>query len=276
MNTWIIGDLQGCADSFEALRQRIHFDSTRDAIYLVGDIVNRGPGSLRTLRWVYQHRQSTFTVLGNHDLHLLWCALGSGTPRGPDTILESLKAPDADELIAWVRQQPLVRQIHQAIIVHAGIHPTWTLQETLTRAEAAEHKLQSEDAGAFLDRMRKRTPANAEDAHLMESLNVLTRMRTLERSDLSLNLDYNGTLADLPEHLTPWFDVPSDHARPGQVFFGHWAALGFHVQTPYIALDSGCVWGNALTAWHLEKDNTVVQPAIDRPVEQTDGERASR
>src|SRR5699024_9381915 len=143
MSTWIIGDLQGCADSFEALRTAIHFDPARDTIYLVCDLVNRGPASLYTLRWVFQHQHCVFPVLGNHDLHLLWCALGRRVPNGRDTLAEILQAPDRDELIACLQKQPLIRQWNDALMVHAGIHPQWSIHEAIQRANAAQAKLQS-------------------------------------------------------------------------------------------------------------------------------------
>lgn len=272
MNTWIIGDLQGCAESFAALRKKLCFDRTRDTIYLVGDIVNRGPASLETLRWVYQHRDCVFPVLGNHDLHLLWCALGSGVPHGRDTILEILRAPDVDTLIEWLRQQPLARTLEDALIVHAGVHPSWTIEDTIRRAKVAETILQSPDAGAFLNRMRRGEPHTHHEAQIIETLDVLTRMRALHRNDWSLDAHYSGGLPDLPDALIPWFEVPTTHPRPDRIFFGHWAALGVHVHLPYVALDSGCVWGNALTAWHVDNETTVTQAAIDRPVTHTDAD----
>lgn len=273
MSTWIIGDLQGCAASFGALRKKIAFDPSRDVLHLVGDLVNRGPASLDTLRWVFEHRHCVHTVLGNHDLHLLWCALGSGTPHGRDTLLDILHAPDADELIDWLRTQPLLRVLEDAVIVHAGIHPTWRIASALEKATAAQRQLQSTHAGDFLDRMRAQNPQNQSEAEIFQDLDILTRMRTLYRADLSLNTRYAGTLENIPSDAVPWFQVPSQHPRPLPIFFGHWAALGVHQHPPYHALDSGCVWGNSLTAWRLEDGTIVQQPAIDPPVEQTDGQR---
>lgn len=279
MSTWIIGDLHGCAASFRALRKTLNFDSSHDTLVFVGDLVNRGSGSLETLRWVVEHQHCVRTVLGNHDIHLLWCALGAGTPHGRDTILEILQAPDAPTLIDWLRAQPFAQMIGnagEALVVHAGIHPHWRVEDALRWSDRLQAQLQAPDAGAFLDRMRQARDAPPTDRHAFVAMDVLTRMRTLKRSDLSLDMTYNNTLQNIPPHLVPWFDVPSEHPRPRAVFSGHWAALGFHQSPPYIALDSGCVWGNGLTAWRLEDGYHVFQPAIDPPVIQSDGQRSKQ
>lgn len=276
MRTWIIGDLQGCAESFRALRQRIAFDPAQDTLHLVGDLVNRGPGSLDTLRWVVDHQHCVHTVLGNHDLHLLWCALGSGTPSGRDTILEILEAADREKLIDWLRKQPLLRKQSDAMIVHAGLHPTWSIATAIHKARAAETMLQSPNAGEFLDRMRAQNPRNATEQQVIEDLDIFTRMRTLRRADWTLNTHYAGTLDKVPDDSIAWFQIPSEHPRPLPLFFGHWAALGVHQHPPYFALDSGCVWGNTLTAWCLEEGRYVQQPAIDSPVEINDGARLAQ
>lgn len=296
MSTWIIGDLHGCAASFRALRDTLNFDETRDTLVLVGDLVNRGSGSLETLRWIVEHKHCVRTVLGNHDIHLLWCALGSGTPHGRDTLLEILQAPDAHVLIQWLRAQPFAQIIGDAVtgdtvtgdtvtgdtvtgdalVLHAGIHPHWRVKDALHWSDRLQAQLQAPDAGAFLDRMREERAEHPDDHAAFEAMDVFTRMRVLERSDLSLNTTYSNTLENIPEHLVPWFRVQSEHPRPRAVFSGHWAALGFHQEPPYIALDSGCVWGNGLTAWRLEDGHHVFQPAIDPPVTQSDGQRSEQ
>lgn len=273
MSTWIIGDLHGCAASFRALRDRLNFDETRDTLVFVGDLINRGSGSLQTLRWVVEHKHCVRTVLGNHDIHLLWCALGKGTPHGRDTLLDILQAPDAPALIQWLRAQPFAQIIGGALIVHAGIHPRWRIEDALRWSDKLQKQLQAPDAGTFLDRMRRSRDEHPSDHAAFEAMDILTRMRALKRSDLSLDTTYTNTLQNVPEHLVPWFRVQSEHPRPPAVFSGHWAALGFHQEPPYIALDSGCVWGNGLTAWRLEDGHHVFQPAIDPPVTQSDGQR---
>lgn len=273
MSTWIVGDLHGCGESFAALRDAIKFDPNHDTLVLVGDLVNRGPTSLETLRWIVAHAHCVQAVLGNHDLHLLWCALGAGMPRGRDTLYDILHAPDAEALISWLRAQPFARQVGDALIVHAGLHPNWSVEETLRHSDTIQGILNSPGAGRFLDRMRARLHDQPNDAEHFAIIDVLTRMRTLDRRTHTLNDTYSGTLAELPANLIPWFRVPSPHARPSNVFFGHWAALGFHQEGPYIGLDSGCVWGRGLTAWRLEDRKCVYQNAVDSKVQHADGER---
>lgn len=265
MSTWIVGDVHGCGESFAALRARIQFQPNTDHLIFVGDLVNRGPTSLETLRWIVEHEHCVTTVLGNHDLHLLWCALGAGMPRGRDTIAEIINAPDADALIDWLRRQPLAAMHNGALIVHAGIHPAWTVEEALSWSEVLSERLQGPDAGRFLNRMRGGLHQEDEDAAEFYALDVLTRMRTLHRGTRTLCYSYSGTLREVPRNLKAWFRARSPHARPAQVFFGHWAALGFHVEAPYICVDSGCVWGRGLTAWELETGTRIFQPAIDAP-----------
>lgn len=273
MSTWVIGDLQGCGQSFAKLRESIGFSAERDTLVLVGDLVNRGSTSLETLRWVVQNDASVRVVLGNHDLHLLWCALGAGTPKGRDTIQEIIDAPDCDLLISWLRRQPFVRYAGDALIVHAGLHPSWSVEDAQRWSDKLSARLQADDAGAFLDRVRARFPKDDDEKQLFFAHDVLTRMRTLSRRTLELDEHYSGPLDDVPEGRVPWFRVRALHPRPKHVFFGHWAALGFHSERPYTALDSGCVWGRGLTAWRLEDGYVHYEPAIDTPPVMTDGQR---
>lgn len=273
MNTWIVGDLHGCEDTFAALRQTIDFRPQQDRFVFVGDLINRGPKSLETLRWIVQHQDCVSTVLGNHDIHLLWCALGAGMPKGRDTLYDILHAPDAPELIEWLRKQPFTLRLEDALVVHAGLHPTWTVDDALTWSDRLSSILQGPNAGRFLDRLRAGLNDDLADRDAFHAMNVLTRMRTLEVGTHALDLRYSGTLDDLPVNLLPWFEIESEHPRPAQVFFGHWAALHAHVATPYICLDSGCVWGRGLTAWHLETGARVYQPAIDEAPVLKDGQR---
>lgn len=273
MSTWIVSDLHGCGESFEKLRTVMQFDPTEDTLYLVGDLVNRGPRSLETLRWIVEHKHCVHAVLGNHDLHLLWCALGAGMPKGRDTLYDILHAPDAEALISWLRTQPFARLVGDTLIVHAGIHPRWTIEETLEHSERLQGILSGAGAGRFLDRMRARHKEKESDAADFDAIDVFTRMRTLVRGSQQLDETYSGTLAKIPSHLQPWFRALSPHPRPKQVFFGHWAALGFHEEAPYIGIDTGCIWGGGLTAWRLEDGVRIFQPALDEPVKLTDGQR---
>lgn len=265
MSTWIVGDVHGCGETFAKLRERIQFQPDTDHLIFVGDLVNRGPTSLETLRWIVAHDHCVSTVLGNHDLHLLWCALGAGMPRGRDTIAEIIDAPDADELIGWLRKQPFAIKKKGVLIVHAGIHPSWSVKEALSWSQLLSERLQSPDAGRFLNRMRAGHHKERGDTAEFHALDVLTRMRTLRRGTRALTYNYSGPLSEVPKGQKAWFRARTPHSRPAQVFFGHWAALGFHVEAPYICVDSGCVWGRGLTAWELETGTRVFQPALDAP-----------
>lgn len=273
MSTWVIGDLHGCGQSFAKLRESIQFSPERDTLILVGDLVNRGSSSLETLRWIVANDACVRVVLGNHDVHLLWCALGAGMPKGLDTLQEIIDAPDSATLIAWLRKQPFVRTEADALIVHAGIHPSWSVEDARAWSQKLSARLQASDAGAFLDRMRARFPIDDDEGALFLALDVLTRMRAVSRTTAALDEQFSGTLADMPKADVPWFRVPAVHPRPKHVFFGHWAALSFHVELPYVGLDSGCVWGRGLTAWRLDDGHTHFEPAVDGPPSMTDGQR---
>ena len=263
MSKWIIGDLHGCAATFGQLRAAIEFDETRDRLILVGDLINRGPASLQTLRWIVDHQNSLRTVLGNHDLHLLWCALGCGMPKHKDTLDDILQSPDREELIHWLRAQPLALEEDDALIVHAGIHPDWTVDYAQTMSERASQCLRADDAGNFLNRWRAGYPNDDSEREIFRAMDILTRMRTLRRDTLALDLAYSGALADTPASNIAWFKADTAHARPAQVFFGHWAALGFHSHQRYQCLDSGAAWGRAMTAWRLEDGRFVTRPTVE-------------
>lgn len=260
MSTWIVGDLQGCASSFEHLLQTIGFEPGRDTVYLVGDIINRGPRSLDALRMVKRHDGAMRSVMGNHEVHLLWCALGSGNPGGRDTLREILNADDCAALIDFVSELPLLMRFDQSVICHAGLHPRWSLDDAVRYAESCEAALRARD-GAWLDHYRAKSPRDEDERRDYEHLDLFTRMRALRRSDLAPNFRYNGRYEELPADLLAWFDAPTPHRRPERVYFGHWAALGHHRADPYIALDTGCVWGNELSAWCHETNELVSIPA---------------
>ena len=267
MTTWVIGDIQGCCSTLEVLLDRIDFSPGRDRIVLVGDIVNRGPRSLDALTWVWRNRSSVSTVLGNHDLHLLMRSLDLVPGHRRDTLDGILHSPDAPALLDWLREQPLLLHLGDDIVVHAGLHPTWTHDDAVRLSDALTERLQRPDWGAFLQGWRAwrgRDPgtAGSSDEDLYGALNVLTRMRALE-SDGSLDDGYTGRLQDLEPPLRAWFEVPREAPLPGRVLFGHWAALGHHVHGPFVALDSGCVWGRGLTAYAPENDVAVFQQAVD-------------
>ena len=267
MATYAIGDVQGCFAELEALLARVDFSPARDRVWLVGDLVNRGPRSLEVLRWAVEHDGCVVAVLGNHDLHLLARDLGVVSAKRRDTLDEILAAPDRARLIAWLRARPLVHRESGYLLVHAGIHPAWRITDAEAHATDAASALRGDDAGTLLAASRAMGPVpwkpklRGTRRHV-SILQSLVTMRTLH--DDGAPCDHKGAPADAPDDCRPWFD----HRRPAPddptVLFGHWAALGLHVGDHAIGLDTGCVWGGALTAMRLEDRTLFHQPALPR------------
>lgn len=253
MTLHAVGDIQGCAAEFEALLEAIAFQPGRDHLWLVGDLVNRGPDSIGVLRRVIALGDSATCVLGNHDLHLLATAAGV-RPAGPgDTFADVLTAPDAPELIDWLRRRPLLHHDaeRRTVLVHAGIPPVWTLAEALRYGGAVAALLSGPDWRDGLEEMYGNEPnAWSEDLPPQQrvrfTINALTRMRFCDRSG-RLDLEHNGPPGSQAASLVPWFDAPR-RARDVHFVFGHWSALGLKRRVDITALDTGCVWGGTLTA----------------------------
>ncbi len=269
MATYAIGDIQGCYRTLRRLLERIEFDSARDRLWLVGDIVNRGPRSLQALRWAKSLGDRADIVLGNHDLHLLAAAYGVRRLKPRDTLDEILEAPDREELIEWLRRLPLLHRQGDSILVHAGLLPAWTWTQAASLAHEAEQALRAADPRPLLESL-SRSPVALWDDGLrgVERLNcilqVLTRMRTVD-AEGRLCLDFSGPPEEAPPGCLPWFDLPHRRPQGAVVYFGHWASLGFHVAAGgrVRALESGCVWGNDMTAWRLEDDRVFSQPCAE-------------
>lgn len=268
MARYAIGDIHGCFETFERLLERISFDPTGDRLWLTGDLINGGPDSLRTLRWVVEHQENVDTVLGNHDLHMLAVASGARQMREKDTFSELLKAPDADELLAWLKAQPLVRKQEGYLMVHAALLPQWSAEDALRLSGEAQRMLRSDKAPDFFEHMYGNKPAHwREDLEghdrLRVVVNAMTRLRTLARTG-AMRFDFSGPLEALPAGHTPWFQTSRPAWRDHKVIFGHWSALGLHKVGPICALDSGCVWGGKLTALRLE-DEAIFQVTSEMP-----------
>ena len=253
MTLYAVGDIQGCAAEFEALLEAIAFEPRRDHLWLVGDLVNRGPDSVGVLRRVAALGESATCVLGNHDLHLLATAAGV-RPAGPrDTFNDVLTAPDAAELVNWLRRRPLLHhdKRRRSVLVHAGIAPVWTLQQALGYGGEVETLLSGPHWRAALQSMYGNEPDTwSEDLPPPQrrryTINALTRMRFCDPSG-KLDLEHNGPPGSQPARLIPWFDAPR-RTRDVHIVFGHWSALGLKRRADITALDSGCVWGGTLTA----------------------------
>jgi bis(5'-nucleosyl)-tetraphosphatase (symmetrical) len=264
MARWAIGDLQGCCAEFEQLLARIRFNADRDQLWLTGDLVNRGPESLRALRTVHAMSANVITVLGNHDLHLLAVAL---TPdarlRKNDTLDEILDASDCDTLLGWLLDQPLAHHdgARNDLLIHAGLVPQWTAVQAAALAREVSDSLQH-DPAALLGAMYGDEPRRWDDSlqgirRQRFIINVLTRMRACT-VDGVIDLKQKGTPESLPDELLPWFEIPERASRLTRVIFGHWSALGLRRKARLLALDTGCVWGGSLTAVNLDDDEAPV------------------
>jgi bis(5'-nucleosyl)-tetraphosphatase (symmetrical) len=262
MSTYAIGDLQGCYLTLQALLAKIKFDAGSDRLWFVGDLVNRGAGSLECLRFVKSLADRAVVVLGNHDLHLLAIAEGVAKTKALDTLDEVLHAPDRDALLEWLRKQKLLHVEGKFAMVHAGLLPQWNWSQSLALAGEVEEMLRGKNYRHFLENMYGNNPDMwrddlVGDERLRVILNAMTRMRAIT-ADGRMNLKFKSGLADMPKDLQRWFTLP--HQRDGDVtvLAGHWSALGLHVSPNFIGLDSGCVWGRELTAMRLE-DRAIFQ-----------------
>jgi len=256
MATYAIGDVQGCFKALLGLLERIEFNLKRDRLWFVGDLVNRGPDSLATLRFVKGLAESAVCVLGNHDLHLVAVAEGHAVLRKDDTLKETLNAPDRAELIAWLRQRPLMHAEGGYALVHAGLMPSWTLAQALELAGEVEDALRAPAYASLLARMYGNGPDRWSDqlsgyARLRVIINAMTRMRVCTR-DGAMQLRYKGDADVMPAGILPWFSVPGRASSATSIIFGHWSALGLVLEPNVIGLDTGCLWGRKLTALRLE------------------------
>jgi bis(5'-nucleosyl)-tetraphosphatase (symmetrical) len=255
MATYAIGDIQGCYSTFRRLLDQIDFEPARDRLWLVGDLVNRGPQSLAVMRFVKNLGARAVTVLGNHDLHLLVVAAGHVKQHRGDTLNAILRAPDRDELLDWVRRRKMMHAAGRYALVHAGVLPQWPVAKALALAREVEAALQSDDCGEFLRHMYGNQPDRWRDNltgfdRLRAITNVLTRLRLCTASG-KMEFAHKGAPTGLPRGYQPWFDAPRRRNRATTIIFGHWAALGLYVDSNVVGLDTGCVWGRALTAFRL-------------------------
>lgn len=257
MATYVVGDIQGCFEPLLQLLKQIQFDETHDVLWSTGDLVNRGPHSLEVLRFFKSLGDRHKTVLGNHDLHLLSVAYGASRPKEHDTLDAILAAPDKEVLIDWLRYRPLLLHERDHVLVHAGLAPGWTLAEAKACANEVEAVLQGDRIMDFLSVMYGNEPDRWHHAlsgadRLRCIVNHFTRMRYCY-ADGRLNLSYKGTIADKPEDIVPWFELPTRANADINIVFGHWASLNGETSRPHLfPLDTGCVWGNCLTAMRLE------------------------
>lgn len=259
MATYLIGDVQGCYQELLCLLEKISFNPSKDKLFFCGDLVNRGPNSLEVLRFVANLGPQHLTVLGNHDLHLLAVVTNNELVKAGDTLNDILTAPDREQLIQWLRHQPLAYydQQYQVLLVHAGVAPEWDLAKTLMLAKEVEQVLKSDQWLNLFANMYGNKPDKWDESLTAYDrwrfiINCFTRIRVLKENG-SLELRFKKNLTDLPEDLIPWFQFPDRATKNTTIVFGHWAALLGKTNCPKaIGLDTGCIWGNCLTALRLE------------------------
>jgi len=260
---WAIGDLQGCCHALDRLLAHPDIAGDADArFWFAGDLVNRGPNSLATLRRVMELGDRAVAVLGNHDLHLVAMAAGERRPRKNDTICEILDAPDAKRLIEWVRTRPLAHAEEGHLMVHAGVLPDWEAGEVRGYAAEVEEVLRGSGWKKFMSKMYGNEPAAWRDNlkgadRLRVIINALTRMRFCSARGV-MEFDAKETAEDAPDGYMPWFDVPGRKTAGTPIVFGHWSTLGLVQRPDLLSLDTGCVWGGHLTAVRLQ-DRKIVQ-----------------
>lgn len=269
MTTYAIGDLHGCHAEFVTLLEQLNFNPTRDTLWLVGDLINRGPGSLACLREVYALGSAARSVLGNHDFHLLVVARGGGKLKKNDTLNDILSAPDRDALLDWLQSLPLSIFEHNTLMTHAGLLPQWSASQAETLGREVQAALTSETSGQFLTQLFGNQPDTwRDDLDGMDRLrlivNVLTRMRFID-SQGRLDFASKEGLDSAPEGFLPWFQYP--RTDDIQLLFGHWAALEGktpQARVPVEGLDTGCVWGGRLTALNLDSGKRVSVASCQR------------
>ena len=257
MTRYAIGDLQGCDEELRTLLARLRFSADRDRLWFVGDLVNRGPGSLETLRLVHALGDNAVVVLGNHDLHLLALAHGAHRRRRSDTLDAVLAAPDRDVLLEWLITRPLAHAEGRDLMVHAGVVPQWTVALTLSLAAEVSAALRRDPRALFAHMYGNEPDRWDERLDGMERLrfiiNVLTRLR-LCTADGRVDISIKGPPPPGPSRLRPWFEHARRATNQARVIFGHWSALGLVQRPGVIGLDTGCVWGGALTALDLDAE----------------------
>ena len=253
MALYLIGDVQGCDAALGRLLEEIAFSPSRDRLVLLGDLVNRGPESLAVLRRAMALGNAAACLLGNHDLHLLALSLGVRQPHRSDTVGNILHAPDRAPLLDWLRQRPLALREHGVLMVHAGVLPEWTAEQVMRLAAEVETVLRGPDWTDFMHAMYGNQPDRWRDdlrgtERLRVIVNALTRLRFCS-ADGQIDFDTKTYAPDsAPPGFMPWFDVPGRRTASDVVAFGHWSTLGWLERPDLISLDTGCVWGGALSA----------------------------
>jgi bis(5'-nucleosyl)-tetraphosphatase (symmetrical) len=271
MATYAVGDIQGCYDELQILLDSIRFDPEKDKMWFVGDLVNRGPKSLKTLRFIKDLGNAAVCVLGNHDLHLLALALTDNAPVKSGDLEKILKAKDRDELIDWLRHIPLAHYSKNldTLMVHAGVIPKWSVADVLNHAAEVSEVLRGKHPEKFLSAMYGKKPQSWSDDlrgndRLRFITNCLTRARFITAEG---ELDFDAKLGPdtAPKGLLPWFKASERKAGKTRIVFGHWSTLGLMEKPGLLALDTGCAWGGALTAVQLDGPGVLIEVPSQQP-----------
>jgi len=272
MALYLMGDVQGCDHALERLLHLIDFSPSRDRLIVLGDLRIRGPASAAVLRRLMAMGQAAHCLLGNHDLHLLAVSQGVRQPHRSDTVAEILQAPDREAMLDWLRQCPMAMREQSVLMVHAGVLPQWSADQVMALAGEVETVLRSSDWGAFMHRMYGNEPDQWDDSlrgdeRLRVIVNALTRLRYCTPDGRMEFATKTGGLQDAPAGHMPWFDVPGRKTASDVVAFGHWSTLGWLSRPNIMSLDTGCVWGGALSAVRLgpsPQERELIQVACEQ------------
>ncbi|EGZ46806.1 symmetrical bis(5'-nucleosyl)-tetraphosphatase [Neisseria wadsworthii] len=266
MAHYAIGDIQGCYQEFQLLLEKLDFNHGSDTLWLVGDIVNRGPQSLKVLQFCMRHESSVQMVLGNHDLHLLALMYGYGKLKRSDTLSDILNHPDSKKMRDWLRAQPLMRQSKRYVLAHAGLLPPWTVKLAQQLADEVSEELKGKHTKDYFANMYGNTPTawspNLQGYERLRLItNVFTRMRALTFNN-ELDYDFKAGPEDMPNGLRAWFEAPNRLNTDHTILFGHWSSLGYVDTNNVIALDTGALWGGHLTAVNLADRSITQVPSL--------------
>lgn len=264
MSDWVIGDIHGCWETLQRLLELMRWDGTRDRLWLIGDLVNRGPRSLEVLRWAASEPRLD-AVLGNHDLHLLARAARLVGARQGDRLDELLAAEDCENLLGWLWRRPFFHRLGGTVLVHAGLLPEWDAAMAQSLAESASRRL---DAllPLLASKPRPKWSADADgDERLAAAAAIFTRLRVV-RADGRPKLSFTAAPESAPEGCRPWFEGSRLVAEGNRAVFGHWALMGFRRGPGAVCIDSGCVYGGRLTALRLDDDTALHQPVVEDEV----------
>jgi len=272
MTTYAIGDVQGCYDSLRQLLDKIKFDPQQDQLWFAGDLINRGPQSLETLRFIIDLGDNARSILGNHECHFLAVARGHKKAHRMDTFSDIINAEDSEQLIQWVRKQPFFYEDESLgyAMLHAGVPPQWSLGDTRQYAHELEAVIQGNDIDAFLASMYGNEP-NQWDSALRGNdrfrfiINAFTRLRFCDKQG-RLNLTEKGNIGTQASDLMPWFNAPNRKTLNHKIIFGHWSTLGVHQQNNATCLDGGCLWGGSLAAIKLDGSDEIISVDCERSV----------